>query len=810
LTSTYIGQSMFRVEDARLTSGQGTFMDDLQPVANIYHAAILRSPYPHAKIKAIRTEKAENMRDVYGVITGRDILDMVRPFPVGVDTPVEYYPLAVDKVRFVGEPIAVVVAKNRYVAEDALEQIEVEFEPYPAVVDIEQALEPSAPILHENVGSNVVNHRTFHYGDVHQAFREADLVVRGKFRFPKFSATPVETYGVIAQYEKSSDSFTIWSNFHGPFTLHSVMCAALKVPSNRLRVIVPKDVGGSYGIKSAVYPYMVLMALASKKLGVPVKWVEDRQEHLAASSSGTDRVTWIEAAVHRDGTVIGLKMKMVDNVGAYIRAPEPACLYRTHSNSTGPYRIQNLYMETMAVVTNKSPTGLIRGYGGPQFYFPLERIMQMIAHKLKLDPAEVIRRNLIRKDEFPYRTASGGIYDSGDYLTAFEMALQKVGYEDFRRRQKEARQQGRYLGVGLACIVEPSGSNMGYITLALTPEERSRSLPKSGCVEGATVSIDPMGSVTVRISTVPTGQGHETVAAQIVGQVLGIDPRTVKVVAEMDTLTNPWSVASGSYSSRFAPAGSSAIYRAAMKLRKKLLKIGAKALECSEDELCLEDGQMYCRTDSSRKISLKRLAGTVHWNPQALPTGLEPGLYETAFFSIENSLSPDDRDMVNGSATYGFVADAVVVEVDPETGKVDILDYVTVHDAGRLLNPLIVDGQIMGGLAHGLGGALFEELAYDENGQFLTGSFMDYLCPTATEIPEVRIEHIETPSPFTPLGAKGLGEGNTMSAPVAIANAVTDALRPFGVEITELPLSPQRIWSLLRTQQSTQLAMEEK
>ncbi|SFJ81872.1 xanthine dehydrogenase family protein molybdopterin-binding subunit [Thermoflavimicrobium dichotomicum] len=804
-----IGQPMSRVEDARLTSGQGTYIDDLNPLPNIHHAAILRSPYPHARIKSIRTEKAQQMPGVKGVVTGQDIVEMTKPFPVGVTAPVKYYSLAVDKVRFVGEPVAVVVAKNRYLAEDALDAIEVEYEPLPAVVDIEKAMEPEAPILHEEVESNIANHRTFHYGDVNKAFMEADFVIKHKFFFPKYSATPVETYGVIAHYEACGNNLTIWSNFHGPFTLQSVMAAALQIPSNHLRIIIPKDVGGSYGIKSGVFPYMVLMGVVSKKIGLPVKWIEDRQEHLMASSSGTDRVTWIEAAVQKDGTVTGLKMKMVDNVGAYIRAPEPACLYRTHSNTTGPYRIQNLAMETVAVMTNKSPTGLIRGYGGPQLYFPLERIMHMIADKLDMDPAEVIRRNLIRAEEFPYKTASGGIYDSGDYLTAFEKALEMVDYQGFRERQEKAHQEGKYLGIGLACIVEPSGSNMGYITVALTPEERAKSLPKSGCAEGATVSIDPMGGISVRISTVPTGQGHETVAAQIVGEVLGVDPRSVKVIAEMDTLTSPWSVASGSYSSRFAPIGSSAVYHAALKVRQKLLEIAADQLKESIDNLDIESGKVFVRNNPEKQVSLKRLIGSAHWNPQGLPDGMEPGIHETAFYTIPTALPPDENDLVNGSATYGFVADAVTVEVDPDTGEVKILDYITVHDAGKLLNPLIVDGQIMGGLVHGLGGALYEELAYDSNGQFLTGSFMDYLCPTATEIPPVTIKHFSTPSPLTPLGAKGLGEGNTMSAPVVIANAVADALSPLGITIDSLPLSPNRIWSLIQEAHNQKQLKEE-
>ncbi|MDQ0341008.1 2-furoyl-CoA dehydrogenase large subunit [Caldalkalibacillus uzonensis] len=802
MTGKQIGRRMKRIEDARLTTGKGTFIEDLSPVPNIHHVAILRSPYAHAYIKEIRTEKALKMPGVKGVVTGKDVSALTKPFPVGVSQPIDYYAIAVDKVRYVGEPVAVIVAQNRYLAEDALEKIEVDYEPLPAVVDIEEALKPDAPLLHDNVGSNIANHRFFDYGNVNKAFAEADLVVKHKFYYPKYSATPVETYGVIANFDPSEESYTVWANFHGPFTLHSVMAAALGTPSHKFRVIVPKDIGGSYGIKSAVYPYMVLMAVVARQVGVPVKWIEDRQEHLLASSSGTDRVTWIEAAVKKDGTVTGLKMKFADNVGGYIRAPEPACLYRTHSNTTGAYRIPHLQMEAIAVMTNKCPTGLIRGYGGQQLYFPLERIMHMIAERLNMDPAEVIRKNLINKHEFPYRTASGGLYDSGDYHQAFDLALRTIDYENFRKKQKVAWSQGKYIGLGLACIVEPSGSNMGYVTIAQTAEERTKGLPKSGCAEGATVAIDPMGGISVRISTTPTGQGHETVAAQIVADVLGVDPESVRVVAEMDTVTSPWTVASGSYSSRFGPIGSSVVFQAAQKVRQKLLNIAQSLLKVPVRELTMENGKVFAKNRPELQISLKRLIGSAHWNPEGSLNGLEPGIHETAFFSISTALPPDEHDLVNGSVTYGFVADAVTVEVDIETGEIKILDYITVHDAGKRLNPLIVDGQIYGGLAHGLGGAMYEELVYDRQGQMLTGSFMDYLCPTATEMPDVTIKHLETPSPLTPLGAKGLGEGNTMSTPVAIANAVTDALKPLGIVIDRLPLSPNYIWSKVRQSKS--------
>ncbi|RFU69630.1 xanthine dehydrogenase family protein molybdopterin-binding subunit [Bacillus sp. V59.32b] len=798
-----IGSPLTRVEDARLLTGQGKYIDDIGIPPNTAHAAIVRSSYPHAIIKSIDVTEALLVPGVNGIITGKEIAAYLNPFSVGVSAPVHYYPIAIDKVRYVGEPVAVVIAKNRYVAEDAAELVKVKYEMLKPIVDIEKSMEADAPLLHENVGSNIANHRTFHYGDVDQAFNEADLIIKHKFHFPKYSATPVETYGIIAEYENSSNQYTIHANFHGPFIIQAVMAGALKIPSNRLRIIVPKDIGGSYGIKAGTFPYMVLLAVVSRIAGCPVKWIEDRQEHLSASSSGTDRVTYIEAAVKEDGKVLGLKMKMMDNVGAYIRAPEPACLYRTHANTTGAYDVPNLQIDGYVVMTNKLPTGLIRGYGGQELYFPLERIMQMIAFKLDLDPAEVIQRNLIKSDQFPYQTASGGIYDSGDYETAFQLALDTGQYKEFRQKQAEARKKGKVFGVGLACIVEPSGSNMGYITIALTPEERAASLPKSGCTEAATVSMDPMGFVNVRISTAPTGQGHETVSAQIVADVLQIPVNQINVVAELDTATSPWSIASGSYSSRFASLGSSAVYLAAQKVKKKLLQIGANHLHVPEEDLIIENATILSKNDSSVRWSVKRAAGSAHWNPLSLPEGTEPGIYETYFYTAKIAEPPDENDLINSSITYGFVADLVTVEIDPETGEVNILDYITIHDAGKLLNPLIVDGQIYGGLVHGLGGALYEELAYDDKGQFLTGSFMDYLCPTAPEVPNITIKHIETPSPVTPLGAKGLGEGNTMSAPVAIANAVSDALKPFGVAIDSLPLSPNKIWKLLSEQKVT-------
>ena len=793
----WIGKPLPRVEDERLLRGTGRYIDDLEPLPGCKVAAILRSPYAHARIRQIDPAQALKLPGVVGVVTGAEVQREMRPFPVGVPAPVEYYPIAVDKVRFVGEPVAVVVAASRYIAEDAADLIQVEYEPLPAVIELEAAIKPESAILHENVGSNIANHRVFAYGDWERILHEAPHVISGRFEFPKTTATPIETYGVVAHYEPGTGDYTVWANFHGPFTLHTVMAQALRVSPSQLRLHVPADIGGSYGIKSAVYPYITLLAVTAKLLGCPVRWTEDRLEHLKASSSGTDRVSYITGALDEQGRVLALKLVQYDDVGAYIRAPEPATLYRTHGDTTGAYDIPVLFMENYAIMTNRVPTGLIRGYGGPQLYFPLERFMDMAARQLGLDPVEIRRKNFIRPAQFPYRSVTGGLYDSGNYEAVLDKALKLSGYQEFRaeqrRRQENAGEQGPLRGIGVVAVVEPSGSNMGYLGVAFTAEERAKQLPKSGCTAAATVAMDALGGITVRIDTTPEGQGHETVTQQIVADVLGVEPRSVRVIAEMDTATSPWSVASGSYSSRFAPAGSSAVYTAAMRVRDKLLRLAAEQLHVPDTELSIRAGRVY-HGERDTKLSLRRLAGLTHWHPAGLPEGTEPGVFETCYYSIPTVTPPDEKDHVNSSATYGFLVDVVKIEIDPETAELRILDYVTVHDAGRLLNPQLANGQILGGLAHGLGMALFEEMIYDSEGQLLNGSFMDYLCPTAGEMPQVVIEHEETRSPLTPLGAKGLGEGNTMSVGAALANAVTDAL---GVEANVLPLSPARIWDLL-------------
>jgi 2-furoyl-CoA dehydrogenase large subunit len=795
----WIGRRVARVEDARLLTGRGHFIDDHPPIGDIHAAAIVRSPHAHARITGYDVSTALRMEGVVGVVTGEDVARFTRPFPVGVPAPVRYHCAATDKVRFVGEPVAVVVARSRYLAEDAADAVVVEYEPLPAVVDVERALEPDAPILHEAVGTNLAGHRRLVYGDPDRAFAEADVVIRERFRFPKYGSTPIETYGVIARWDDVEEAYTVWSNFMGPFIMHGLVARVLGVPENRLRFIVSTDIGGSFGIKSAMYPYIALISLAARRTGVPVKWIEDRREHLLASSSGTDRVAHRELAAKKNGTVLGMRYRWLDNVGGYIRSPEPGCSFRPTGNFVGPYRFQHLEVDASVVMTNKSLTGPNRGYACGHLYFETERMMDLLAQRLGLDPVELRRRNLIEPPQMPYRTPTGGLYDSGDYPAVLDRAVELARYAELRREQAAARAAGRLFGIGVALAVDPSVSNMGYVAIALDPQLRAKPeyLPKSGAVEAATIKVDPQGRVTAILGTTPQGQGHQTVVAQIVAEELGLTPADVTVVDEMDTLTRLWSISSGTYSSRFGSVGTSAVALTARKLKAKLIDYAAHLMEVPADQLEFRAGAVSPKSGKGVAYSIKDLAGRAHWNTTSLPEGMEPGLQATAVFGFPEAQPVDDQDRVNSSNTYGFIAEVMAVEVDPETAAIKILRYATVHDAGTIINPMIAEGQIYGGALHGLGGALFEELQYDDGGQLLTGTFMDYLVPTASEAPVIDIAHVVSPSPLTPLGSKGLGESSSMTVPAVIANAVSDALAPLGIGITELPMSPTRLWALI-------------
>jgi 2-furoyl-CoA dehydrogenase large subunit len=509
-------------------------------------------------------------------------------------------------------------------------------------------------------------------------------------------------------------------------------------------------------------------------------------------------VTTLSAAVDKDGELLALRYDQLDDCGAYLRAPEPASLYRMHGHMTGAYKVQNLAVRNRVVLTNKTPTGLNRGFGGPQVYFALERLMLRIAEHLDLDPVAVIKRNLVPAEQFPFRAAGGSLLDSGNYRKAVDQAIREGQLQALRAKREVARAAGKLYGIGFAAVVEPSISNMGYITTVMTARDRRKAGPKGGAPSVATVAIDPLGAVSVSAASAPQGQGHRTVLAQVIADVLGLSHDAVQVRVEHDTGKDAWSIASGNYASRFSGAVAGAAHIAAMRMRERLARIAAPLLNVAAADVRFSDAKVYAAANPDNAIAFRRLVGAGHWAPGALPDGEEPGLRETAFWSMPELAPPDDDDRVNSSGAYGFIFDYCGVEVDPDTGQVRIDKYVTMHDAGRRLHPAMVDGQIRGGFAHAVGAALLEEFRYSENGDFLTGTFADYLVPTACEVPEPTILHMESPSPFTPLGAKGVGEGNCMSTPVCLANAVADAI---GVSDIELPMTPDRIAMLVQPQE---------
>jgi 2-furoyl-CoA dehydrogenase large subunit len=791
----HVGRSMERVEDPAILTGRGRYGDDIAVKPGTLHAAVLRSPHAHAELRSIDTDAALKLAGVRAVLTRDDLPGWSRPFVVGVKSPMEQWALAMDRVRYVGEPVAVVLAESRALAEDALDLIKVDYQTLPPVTSIENALADDAPVLHPKVGTNVISDRHYRYGEPEAAFERAPHRVTIDAHYPRNTCAPIECGVVIAEYLSGDEGYDVTSNFMGPFSLHAVMSMALNVPANRLRHKAPRDSGGSFGVKQAVFPYVVLMCLAARKAGAPVKWVEDRLEHLSAATSATARLTTLEAAVEGDGRITALSYDQIEDCGGYLRAPEPATFYRMHGCLTGAYAIPNLVVRNRVALTNKTPTGLVRGFGGPQVYFALERLMQRIAIELKLDVLDVYRRNFVAADAFPYRAAAGALLDSGNYQEALRHSLAEGGYEELVARRDAARREGRLYGIGFAAIVEPSVSNMGYITTVMPVEARKKAGPKSGAIASATVSVDLLGGVVVTVASTPAGQGHMTVCAQVVADVLGLNPRDIVVNVEFDTHKDAWSVAAGNYSSRFAGAVAGTVHLAAMRVRDKVARIVAQQSGCAPEDICFEDGRIFAKGKEDRALPFGRVASNApHWAPALLPEGEEPGLRETVFWTPPHMDAPDEQDRINTSAAYGFAFDMCAVEVDRATGRVRIDRYVTAHDAGTLLNPALADGQIRGAFAQGLGAALMEEFRYGADGSFQSGTLADYLMPTTCEVPDPVIVHLETPSPFTPLGAKGLGEGNNMSTPPCIANAVADAL---GVEDIRLPLTPAKVMHLI-------------
>lgn len=791
-----------RIEDPRLVTGAGRYLANQPLPAGCLHAVLIRSEAPSGRITMIDADAALAVDGVIAVLDAGDLSEVLGPFPNIVQRAPDYLPLADELVRYVGEPVAVVLGRTASAALDGANEVVVEIEPLPVVAGPNQALHPTAHRVHDSLADNVVWERAYRYGDPDAAFRAADRVVRVSVTFPRYNSTPLETFAVVARWSHIDERYDIDATFQGPFSLMGVLARGLRVREDQVRLRVPEDVGGSFGIKAMVYPYVALIAACARVVGRPVAWFEQRSEHLVGSASGTERLTDVEVAVMNDGEVLAIRTDIVEDVGAYLRAPEPSCVMRSLTLFSGPYRIEHGETHARLVLTNRLPTGLNRGYGGQQHSFTLERVMDAVARELQMDPVELRRRNLLRRDELPHTTAAGTLYDSGDYLGCLDLALERSGYADIRALQASACDDpaATLIGVGVVTAIHSAAANIGYVTLALTPEQRAAPgyRHKSGARDTAEVALLPSGRVRVRIATAGAGQGHATTAAQIAAGVLGVPVHEIDTVDVLDTADALWGVTSGSYSSRFSVVVGGAVARAATQLRERLIEVGAALLEADVGDLEIADGRVVPRDAPQRALSLRTIAGAAQWDQSAFGVDGASELACTASYSPPNLGPPDSDDRINAAATYGFMADVAVVEIDQETGKIRVRKYVAVHDVGRALNPVLIEGQIAGGILHGVAGALFEHVGYDDEGYPTNSSLMTYLCPAASEGWDMDISHHDEPSPFNDLGVKGCGENSAMSAPAAIAAAVEDALRPFGVLIDHLPLAPEQIWKAIR------------
>ena len=761
----FFGQRVKRLEDPRLLSGQGAFLEDLQ-LPWVLHAAFVRSPYAHAIVQAIPTNVA-GLAGVVGVFTAADLQPQTIPtmVPHPALRPCNQPPLAGVRVRFVGEPVAVVVAEDRYLAEDAAASVtaQLELEPLPVAASSDAALARDAPLLHEGLEDNLAGAWEVSTGDVEGAFCEADRVVTGRFGVQRHTGMPIETRGVMATVDRLSGRLTIWTSTQWPHTVRQALARALGVPEHRLRVIAP-DVGGGFGVKQEVYPEEIVVPWLAQRLGRPVKWVETRREHFVGTAHSREQVHELELAVRSDGEVIGLRAIVTADLGAYTRSLGVLCPSITAGSLLGPYRIRNYRAEIRCALTNKAPAGAYRGAGAPEAVFALERAMDRVATELGLDPAEVRLRNFIRPEEFPWQTGLGTaqlpvVYDSGNYAAGLQRAMEEVDYRGWRERQCTGRADGRHLGIGVACYVLLGGL---------------------GPFESSEVRIDGSGEVMILTGASPHGQGTDTALAQIVADELTTSPERV-LVLHGDTDQIPYGV--GTYASRNAVTAGSATAVAAREVRAKAVRLAAHLLEAAEDDLELAEGAVRVRGAPERGLPLGYLA-TAAAPDRPRPDGMAPGLEARHYFQAP-------------LPTFASGAHVAVVEVDADTGQVKLLDYVSVSDAGPLINPLIVDAQIQGGVAQGIGGALMEEITYDDSGQ-PADSFLDYAIPRSVDVPDIRQAHLHTPSPLNPLGVKGLGEGGALAPPAAIANAVEDALSPLGIEINATPISAPRLWRMMR------------
>jgi len=776
----FFGASVKRREDPRFLRGEGRFIDDVI-VPGLLHAAFLRSPHAHARIVAIDAAAAAAAPGVVRVLTFRDLERWMKPLPLfgavppGLAAAVKFdvrqapqWALCRDRARYVGEIVAMVVADCPERAQDAVDLVRVDWELLPSVVDMTRAAEPGTPLIHPEWGSNIGIGFTHAIGDADGAFARADVTVAETFHVQRYVGMPLEGRGVVAVWDRRDGTMTTWNSTQVSHFVQQGLTGALGLPPHKIRVIAP-DLGGGFGTKASGYAEDALIPIAAMVLGRPVKWIESRREHMSGAAHARHQVHAISLAASRDGTILGVRDRIWLDLGAY-NVWGVVLPYNTVAHLIGPHRIKNMRVDVEAVVTNKTPNAPYRGAGRPETVFAMDRIVDCLARELGMDPAELRRRNYIRPDELPYdfgmpyRDGNPLVYDTGDFPEALEKALEAAGYEQFRAEQPRLRERGVHRGIGISGYVE--GTAIGPF-------------------EGVTVKLDLAGRVLVATGAISSGQGHETSFAQVAADALGVPMDWVTVIGG-DTAAVPFGV--GTFASRSAVTAGSSIVDACREVRTKLARAAAALLEAAPEDVEIEDGRAFVKGSPASAVELARIVQA------SIPTFARPGVVSPDFEASAYHHVP--------TVTFASAVHVATVEVDVATGRVTLLRYVVAHDCGRVINPVIVEGQVHGGVAQGVGGALFEEMVYDETGQLLTGSLMDYAVPKADDLPPIETVHLEFPSPRNPLGIKGLGEGGAISPPAAIANAIEDALGPFGVRVTETPVSAARIVLLLERARS--------
>ena len=776
MTTAPFGSSIKRREDPKLVRGYGTYTDDIEVVRGL-SCFIVRSPHAHARIRSIDASRAKGHPGVVAVFTGADLQQDLGSVIVAWLLPdikqTARPPMAYDTARFVGEAVAVVVADGPATAVDAARMVNVDYEPLPVVVNAEETTKSGAPQIHENAPNNIAWEWPLDGGDIEAAASQAEVRVSQRFIQQRLIANAIEPRGVVADYNKGTNHLTLWTSTQVPHLVRLTLALATGHPEHQLRVVAP-DVGGGFGSKICPYAEEVILGIVAKRLGRTVKWIETRQENYLATNHGRDHVQDAEIMGNRDGTITGIRANVYANMGAHLSffAPLiPTFLFGLILG--GVYKIPNISAKVYGTFTNTTPVDAYRGAGRPEAVYILERLVDLFAQEIGMDPAEVRRKNLIPPFDNGHTVATGVVYDSGNYEAAFDRALEVAGYQDFRQEQEAARRDGRYLGIGLTSYVEICGAAPSAVATTLGLQY--------GAWETAMVRAHPTGKVTVYTGSSAHGQGHETTFAQIAASELGIPMEDIEVV-HGDTSQLQFAV--GTFGSRSASVGGTAIHQTIDKIKDKAKKLAAHLLEAAEADIVYEDGKMFVRGAPANAKTFQEIVFASHM-ASSLPEGMEPGLEALSYFDPPNF-------------TWPFGTHVAVVEVELDTGEVKLLRYIAVDDVGNVINPMVVDGQVHGGIAQGVGQALLEEAIYDDNGQLLTGTMMDYAVPTADGLPSYELDRTVTPSPSNPLGVKGVGEAGTNAASAAVANAMVNALAPFGIKHIDMPLKPERVWRAIQ------------